>query len=116
MARAVIRRRSPDALEGPDDREVDVQLVAERRQVAARVPDRLREPQAVDHAQGARAAQVVRDGLGDARRQPGELAVRADVREVQHRDCGRARRSSAAGDARAAPSRGEAGSTGAMKR
>jgi hypothetical protein len=74
----------PRALEGPHHRAVDVQLVAERGQVGADVPHRLHHPHAVDDAQVAGHAQVVGDGLGDARGQPAELAIRTQVREVEH--------------------------------
>ena len=62
-----------------------MELGPERRQIRAAAPDRFDDAHAIDDAQGRRGAQIVGHGLGDARGQPRQLAVAADVGEVEHR-------------------------------
>ena len=73
------------ALEAADHRAVDGQRTAQRRDIPAGHGDGLGDAKAIDDAQ-RRGAQIVGQGLGDARRQPGERGVAADVLEVEHRD------------------------------
>jgi hypothetical protein len=54
----------------------------------ARPPQRFDDADAIDDAECAGGPQIVGDGLGDARGQPGKLAIVADVFEVQHGDRG----------------------------
>ena len=73
------------ALETADHRAIDGQHAAQRRELTAGLGDGLGDAKAIDDAQ-RRGAQIVGQGFGDARRQPGERRVAADVLEVEHRD------------------------------
>ena len=63
------------ALEAADDREIELELGSERRQVRADAADAFDDPHAIDDPVRAGRAQVVGHGLGDAGREPGKLAV-----------------------------------------
>ena len=74
------------SLKAPDNRKIQVQVSPEGREIRAAALHRLDDAHAVDDAQGRRGAEIVGDGFGDARREPRQLAVAADVGEVEHRD------------------------------
>jgi hypothetical protein len=54
-------------LEASDDGEVQIQVRAERRQVAPGTAHRFDDPHTIDDAHGAGGAQIVGHGLGDPR-------------------------------------------------
>ncbi len=70
-------------LKASDDGEVEVQLGPERRKIRAAAPHRLHDAHAIDDAQRRGGPQIVGHGLGDAGGQPRQLAVAADVGEVE---------------------------------
>ena len=72
--RAVMRRRGPDALKASDDGQIEVQLGAQHRKIGPAAPHRLDHAHAIDDAERRRRAQVVGHRLGDAGRQPRQLA------------------------------------------
>ena len=78
-------RRDPQpvagSLEAADDGAIEMQLRAQRRQSgpARRTAS---TTHAVDDAVAGQGAEVVRDGLGNPGRQPGYLAIAADVAEI----------------------------------
>ncbi len=74
------------SLKAPDNRKIQVQVSPEGREIRAAALHRLDDAHAVDDSQGRRGAEIVGDGFGDARREPRQLAVAADVGEVEHRD------------------------------
>ncbi len=63
-----------------------MQVSPQRRKIRTTTPDGLDDAHAVDDTEGRRGAEIVRDGFGDARREPRQLAVAADVGEVEHRN------------------------------
>ncbi len=94
-----------------------MQFLPECRKINAAPTDRFDHAHPVDDAKRARCAQVVGDGLSDARGQPRKLAIGADVRELEDRD-GRPVPGGGIGalGGRRCISRGPMVSTGAMKR
>ena len=77
------------ALKAPDDGQVEVELLAEDREVRPDAPDRFDHAHAIDDAERPGGPEIVGHGLRDAGRQPRELAVGAHVREVEDPDCRR---------------------------
>ena len=86
-------------LKAADDRQLDAEILAEARQRAAGAPHGFDDAYAIDDAQAAERAQIVGHRFGDARREPIDLGIRVDVREVEDRaraDAGLGRRRGAA--------------------
>ena len=67
------------SLEAPDHREVQMQVLAQVREVRSHTPHRLDHANAIDDAMSSRGAEIVRDSFSNPRGQPRKLLVGADV-------------------------------------
>ena len=76
------------ALKASDDGQVQMQLFSQHGEVRPDAADRFDDAHPIDDAERAGRAEVVGDGLGNPRRQPGELAIGAHVGEIEDRDGG----------------------------
>ena len=84
--RAVMRSRSPARWKLPTTARSSWSSARSADRSVPTRRTRFDDPHAIDDPVRAGRAQVVGHGLGNAGREPGKLAVRADVGEIQHAD------------------------------